>query len=81
MNELISTMSEYLSESTDPPIELGPDEDLFTSGALDSLGIANLVAFLEEKTGISISLTDLTIENFGTLNAISAFVMNKKGSP
>jgi len=55
------------------------DEDLLASDILDSLGIMELVAFLEEKHGIKVSDSDLTPENFQTVDSIVAFVDRKKG--
>jgi acyl carrier protein len=55
------------------------DEDLLASDILDSLGIMELVAFLEEKYGIKVSDSDLTPENFQTVDSIVAFVDRKKG--
>jgi acyl carrier protein len=55
------------------------DEDLLASDILDSLGIMELVAFLEEKEGIRVGDDDLTPENFQTVDSIVAFVARKKG--
>jgi acyl carrier protein len=55
------------------------DQDLLASDILDSLGIMELVAFLEEKHGIKVSDSDLTPENFQTVDSIVAFVDRKKG--
>lgn len=55
------------------------DEDLLASDILDSLGIMEMVAFLESRYGISVSDSDLTPENFQTVDSIVAFVDRKKG--
>jgi len=55
------------------------DEDLLASDILDSLGIMELVAFLEEKEGIHVADEDLTPENFQSVESIVAFVDRKKG--
>lgn len=55
------------------------DEDLLASDILDSLGIMELVAFLEEQYGIRVSDDDLTPENFQTVDSIVGFVDRKKG--
>lgn len=55
------------------------DEDLLASDILDSLGIMELVAFLEEKEGIRVTDDDLTPENFQTVDSIVVFVERKKG--
>jgi acyl carrier protein len=57
--------------------ELRDDEDLIDSGVLDSLGIFQLVAFLEERFGIAIADTEITPENFGTLARIERLVAGR----
>jgi acyl carrier protein len=58
---------------------LARDEDLLASDILDSMGIMELVAFLEEKEGIQVADEDLTPENFQTVDAIVSFVGRKRG--
>jgi acyl carrier protein len=57
---------------------IGPDDDLLAGGIIDSLGVTQLVAFLEERHGIRVGDADLTPENFRTLSAIEAFVGSKQ---
>ena len=54
--------------------EIGDDDDLIDNGVIDSLGIFQLVAFLEERFGITIGDEEITPENFGTLTAIDQLV-------
>jgi acyl carrier protein len=55
-------------------VEVGDEEDLIDSGIVDSLGIFQLVAFLEERFGIAIGDEEITPENFGSLMAIERLV-------
>ena len=57
--------------------QLGGDDDLIDSGVLDSLGVFQLIAFLEERFGIAIADTDITPENFGTLQRIERLVAGR----
>jgi acyl carrier protein len=43
-------------------------------GILDSMSILRLVAFIEERFGISIEDQDLVPENFENIKALAAFV-------
>jgi acyl carrier protein len=54
--------------------QLGDDEDLIDSGVVDSLGVFQLVAFLEERFGVAIADTDITPDNFGTIERIERLV-------
>lgn len=51
-----------------------PDESLMDRGVLDSLGLMNLIAFIEEKTGVRIADDDVMLENFETIDAIVATI-------
>ena len=51
-----------------------PDEDLLAADLIDSLGITELVSFLEAKYGIAVSDDQLTPDNFQTIEKIVAFV-------
>jgi acyl carrier protein len=46
---------------------LQPDDDLLSSEIIDSMGILQLVAFIEEKYGIEVGDEDIVPENFKTL--------------
>lgn len=46
------------------------EENLLTSGLLDSLGVMTLVAHLEAETGAPIPPEDVVLENFASINAI-----------
>ena len=57
--------------------ELDDDDDLVESGVVDSLGIFQLVAFLEEQFGIAIADTEITPDNFGTIARIEKLVAGR----
>jgi len=50
------------------------------TGLLDSLGILDLVHFLEEEFKISIVDQDLVPENFESLKAVTEFVRARTGT-
>lgn len=51
---------------------------LLASGIVDSLGMLDLVSFLEESFAIQLSDDELTPENFATIGALASFVEQKK---
>jgi acyl carrier protein len=59
------------------PTALGDDFDLLTSGVIDSLGIVELLAALEQQLGISIDLSELDPENLTTLGPLSRYIENQ----
>lgn len=59
------------------PIEA--EDDLFTSGILDSLGVLQMVLFIEEQFGVKVPDEDVVFENFQSVAAIDAYLSRKKG--
>jgi acyl carrier protein len=57
--------------------DIADDDDLIDSGVIDSLGIFQLVAFLEETFGIAIGDEEITPENFGSVAAIERLVASR----
>lgn len=55
-----------------------PDDDLLSSGVLDSLGILQLVAFIDEKLGVQVADEDVVIENFQSVTAIISYLDSKE---
>jgi len=56
---------------------LRDDTQLLTSGIIDSLGMLDLVGFLEESFMIQISDEELTPENFASIACLANFVGQK----
>ena len=57
---------------------LDPRESLLTNGILDSLGVLDVVAFLEAEFKITVTDEDLLPENFESLDRLTAFVGEKQ---
>lgn len=56
------------------------DEDsLLDSGAIDSLGLLDVVGFLEEDLGLDIDDEDMEPENFQSISELTRFVEQKNG--
>jgi acyl carrier protein len=54
--------------------EVPADESFLASGIIDSLGIMQLVAFVESELGSKVPETDLVPENFDTVARIAAYI-------
>jgi acyl carrier protein len=52
---------------------------LLESGIIDSLGVLDVVAFLEKSFMIKISDDELTPENFASIKHLGEFVKRKTG--
>ena len=56
------------------------DEDsLIEKGIIDSTGVLELVAFLDETYGIQVADEELVADNFDSVSKIGAFVQRKRG--
>jgi len=58
---------------------LDDDVSLLESGVIDSLGILDIVAFLEESFGVKIGDEELLPGNFESVGALARFVGRKRG--
>jgi acyl carrier protein len=55
---------------------LDENESLIEGGIIDSLGLVELVGYIENNYGIIVGEDDLVPENFDTLAAIQLFISN-----
>ncbi len=55
--------------------DLSDSDSLLDNGALDSTGVLELVAFLEQQCGIRVRDEDLIPENLDTIERVALFVV------
>jgi acyl carrier protein len=55
------------------------DRDLLADEIIDSLGIMELISFLEKQYGIKVDDDDIEPENFRSVDSIVEFVERKRG--
>lgn len=58
-------------------IEITPETDILNAGVIDSLGLLNLIAFVEETFQVNIDAADVLLENFETPNALHDLIKSK----
>ena len=58
--------------------ELTQELSLLDSGIVDSLGVLDLVGFIEEQFGIEAQDDDLVPENFDSIDALTRFVKERR---
>lgn len=66
----------YFKEKTDTVVD--SDTLLLEEKVIDSMGVMELIAFLEATYGVEFTDDDLTIEHFTTIDSISKLVVRKK---
>lgn len=60
--------------SLDPTTEVQGDTDLLLTGLVDSVGVIEIVTWLEEVGGVEIDPIDVVLENFQTVDAMLGLV-------
>ena len=68
-------IAEFLLGSAD---SFRDDLPLIEAGVVDSMGIMEIVEFVEAEFRIDIAETELVTENFGSVSQMSAFVARKR---
>lgn len=72
-NEIIKYIEEQLL-NIKGDTKIGIDEDLLTSGLLDSLSIMKLIQFIENTFDVKIPPEDMTIEHFISVEAMEEYI-------
>ena len=57
---------------------ISEQEDLLSEGILDSLGILQLVAYIDDTFGIEIPDRDVVYENFYSVDALNTYLQSYK---
>lgn len=76
--ELLAFISTELVRGLTHP--LTDDDELLAGGLVDSLGIVRLVQFIDEELGVHVPLEEVTLENFGTLGLLVAYLAKRAES-
>ena len=75
-DQLLVYVQQNLLSNSDFPLRT--DDDLLGSGLVDSLGMMQLVAFIEENFELQVPAEDMTIEYFVNIDAICTYLESRK---
>ncbi|MFW5878491.1 MAG: acyl carrier protein [Myxococcota bacterium] len=80
MHEIRETLRQFITESflfgqEDPAMT--DEAPLVEMGILNSTGVLELVAFIEERFGTVVDDAELVHENFGSIAAMADFIARK----
>ena len=56
---------------------LSDTDSLLGTGIIDSMGVMEVIAFIESEFGVEIGDDDVTEENLGSIRAISRYVVSR----
>jgi acyl carrier protein len=59
---------------------VGDDESLLRSGVITSLGMMEVVGWVEDAFGLAVDPDEITEQNFDTLRGIARFVVHKRNT-
>lgn len=75
---ITDSLTNYLQqELNQTQVALTLHTPLIQAGLVNSLSIFKLILFMEEQFAIKIQPEDITVENFETLNALTALLKSK----
>jgi acyl carrier protein len=60
-----------------PDLAFSDDDHLLRKGVIDSLGVMEVIGWVEETWGFSVPPEDVTEANFGTVRGISSYVSGR----
>jgi acyl carrier protein len=63
-----------------PDFELADDDHLLERGVVDSLGVVEMVQFVEQEFGVEVAEDEISEANLGSLQAIARFISGKQAA-
>lgn len=80
-HEIATRVREYVLENflyMRPDYGFSDTDSLMAHGIMDSMGVIELITFVQDEFGVEVGDDEITEENFGTLEAVSRFVQGKR---
>lgn len=80
LNFIVPEIHDYISRNflfSEKGFHYGDDASFLEEGIIDSLGIIELVAFVEKQYGISVADHELLPNNFDSVNKLCSFITGK----
>ncbi|WP_406062400.1 phosphopantetheine-binding protein [Streptomyces sp. NBC_01077] len=72
------TLTAFLEQRTKSAV--APDVDLFSTGLVTSLFAMELLVHVEQSFGVQVGGSDLTLDNFRSVDAMTALVLRLRGA-
>jgi acyl carrier protein len=78
--DLQLTLSRFVTTDllNDGTEDLDTAFDLLSTDMIDSIGVMQLIAFVEKEFGLKVPPQDVTFENFVSVNAMAHYLMTLK---
>ena len=79
MDAVADALLQYIRKEFADAANVGPN-DYLLNGVIDSLGVFNLVGYVERQFGVALADTDLTTENFQSITTLAKLVNARRGA-
>ncbi|WP_373398435.1 acyl carrier protein [Algoriphagus halophilus] len=73
---MVEEITNYIHEEID--VLVNQEEELLSSGLIDSITIMKLIAHLEERYEIKVPPQDMVIENFNSVLSITEYIAQQQ---
>ena len=79
--DMKQSLKEYIVGTTTAPLPENFDTsvNMIDAGIMDSLSMMNVIIHLEQQYKIEVSMTEMTPDNFESIDALAKFIQNKQG--
>jgi acyl carrier protein len=71
---IVDELRRFLREAFQAPDDLRSDTSLVEAGIVDSRGVVEVIAFVEERYGFTVGDLDVHPDNFDSLDRVAAYV-------
>lgn len=78
-DEIRAKVQELVANMGGDASAMGDDEVIPATGLLDSAGILELVVWYEGQYDMPLEQDEINIDNLGSIDAMAAYVVKKKG--
>ncbi len=78
--EISEILNDYITnEFLEDKLEtVSYDDDLLSTGILDSIGMIRFISIIEKEFNIQVSSEDMTFDNFMSIEKITDYIQKKK---
>lgn len=76
-------LREFIRESflyMRPELTVGDDDRLLERGVIDSMGVVEMLSFVEDEFGVAVADDEITETNFGSIRSVAELVARKQAT-
>jgi acyl carrier protein len=78
VNPIAQQIREFLIKQFPAAAQIGVQDPLLENGIVDSLGVLDVVGFIEQTFSLTVADDELVPENFATIERLCQFVESKR---